>query len=463
MLQGHPYIPNAVPSVERKMLERVGIEGFNDLYSHIPADLRMDALLDLPGAILAEMELKKHVGDILSTNVPATGGSLTSYLGGDCYDHYVPAVCDEINSRNEFLTSYSGRTYEDHGRLQALWQYASMMGDLLEMDVVSLPAYDGYQAASTSIRMAASMTGRSRVLIAETISPDKLSTIREYNGNALTIELVRYDPDTAAIDWRHLADLLDQDVACVYFDQPGYFGTFEADPSTVIQAAQDVGALSVIGIDPILLGVVAPPAQYGADIVCGDIQALGMHMQFGGGQAGFIATRDEARFVEQFPIRLSSLTTTGYPGEWGFGEVLFERTSFAQRELGREWIGTTANLWGITAGVFLALHGPKGMSELGDLILSNARFAAQKIGEIPGVISPRFHAPHGKEFVVDFSDTGLTFAQISAALLERDILAGIDLEADFGLQGCALLCVTEKHTRHDIERLVKAIREVVAQ
>ena len=187
-----------------------------------------------------------------------------------------------------------------------------------------------------------------------------------------------------------------------------------------------------------------------------------MHMQFGGGHAGFIATRDEEIYVLEYPSRLFGIVPTSVPGEYGFGDVAYERTSFAVREEGKEWVGTAAALWGITAGVYLALMGPQGMQEIGTGMMARSRYAALQIGEIPGVKAPLFGAPHFKEFVVNFDGTGKKVAEINQALLAREIFGGRDLTREFPeLGNSALYCVTEVHTQADIDRLVSALKEVL--
>jgi glycine dehydrogenase subunit 1 len=218
----------------------------------------------------------------------------------------------------------------------------------------------------------------------------------------------------------------------------------------------------VVGVDPISLGVLTPPADYGADIVCGDIQPLGMHMQFGGGHAGFIATRDEEKYVMEYPSRLFGIAPTSVPGEYGFGDVAYERTSFAVREEGVEWVGTAAALWGITAGVYLALMGPQGVAEIGEGIMTRSRYAMLEMDKIEGVKAPVFQSPHFKEFVVNFNGTGRTVTEINRALLQHKIFGGKDLSQEFPeLGSSALYCVTEVHTKDDIDRLANSLKEVV--
>jgi glycine dehydrogenase subunit 1 len=218
----------------------------------------------------------------------------------------------------------------------------------------------------------------------------------------------------------------------------------------------------VVNVEPISLGVLTPPADFGADIVCGDIQSLGMHMSFGGGHAGFIASRDEEKFVMEYPSRLFGIAPTIVEGEYGFGDVAYERTSFAKREGGKEWVGTAAALWGITAGVYLALMGPQGMIDVGQAVLQRTRYAMNEISKIQGVSVLFSQTPHFREFVVNFDGSGKSVAQINDGLLEHGIFGGKDLSKDFNELGqCALYCVTEIHNQNDIDYLVNKIGEVI--
>jgi glycine dehydrogenase subunit 1 len=456
----YPYIPNSVPAVKGQMLKEVGAESAEDFFVDVPQKLRLKGNMNLPKPLLSEYALKRHVGGILAKN--KTAGEYLSFLGAGCYQHHVPAVCDEVNRRGEFLTAYAGEPYDDHGRFQALFEYASMMGELLNMDVVNVPTYDGFQAITTSIRMATRITGRHEVLIAKTISADLLSRIRDYCKPKIEIQLIGYDPETGQLDLDALKAEISDKTAAVYFENPSYLGFIETRGDEISRIAHDHRAVCVVGADPISLSVLTPPVEYGADIVCGDIQPLGMHMQFGGGQAGYIATRDEEKYVMEYPSRLFGIAPTSVPGEYGFGDVAYERTSFAVREEGKEWVGTAAALWGITAGVYLALMGPQGMVEIGEGIMARSRYAMLEMDKIKGVKAPVFQSPHFKEFVVNFDGTGKTVAEINKALLAREIFGGKDLTKEFPeLGNSALYCVTEVHTQDDIDRLVSALKEVV--
>lgn len=456
----YPYIPNSVSTVKNQMLKEVGAKRVEDFFEDIPKKLRLKKNMNLSKPLLSEYSLRKHIEGILSKN--KTCQEHLNFLGAGCWQHYVPAVCDEVNQRSEFLTAYAGEPYDDHGRFQALFEYASMMGELLNMDVVNVPTYDWLQAAATSIRMASRITGRREVLVSRTISADKLSKIRDYCKPGIEIKLLDYDRETGQQDFNSLEVEISSKTAAVYFENPSYLGFIEAHGDEISKITHDHGAISIVGVDPISLGILTPPIEYGADIVCGDLQPLGMHMQFGGGHAGFIATRDEEKYVMEYPSRLFGIAPTSVEGEYGFGDVAYERTSFALREEGKEFVGTATALWGITAGVYLALMGPQGMREIGEGIMQRSRYVMLQLSKIKGVKCPVFQSTHFKEFVVNFDGTGKTVPEINETLLKHKIFGGKDLTKEFPeLGNSALYCVTEVHTKDDFDKLFNALKEAV--
>jgi glycine dehydrogenase subunit 1 len=461
----HPYIPNSIPEVQEEMLRRIGVGSIEELIDKvIPRELRFEGRLGLPEPLSSEYELRRHVEEILSRN--RTCGEHLCFLGGGTWPHYVPAICDEIAGRAELLTAYAGDPYEDHGRWQALFEYESLMAELLDMDVVSVPIYSWGHALGTSLRMAARITGRREVVVADTISPERRRIVENYVEPHLRISWARHDKETGMMDLDDLRKRVTSSTAAVYFENPSYLGFIEVHGEEISGIAHDEGALVVVGVDPSSLGVLEPPSHYGADIVCGDLQPLGVHMNFGGGLAGFVATRDDPRFVREIPYRIFGLAHTTVDGEYGFGDVAFERTSFMVREApteSREFVGTAAALWGIVAGVYLSLMGPRGMWELGKGILQRSKYAMKRLSEIEGVRAPRFKAPHFKEFVVDFNETRMRVEEINKRLLSHGIMGGADLSRDFPELGqSALYCVTEVHTKEDIDRLHDALEEIVS-
>jgi glycine dehydrogenase subunit 1 len=458
----HPYIPNSVPEVREKMLQEIGITNADQLYSEIPEELRFKGKMNIPKPLLSEWQIESHMDKILSKN--KTAKEALSFLGAGCYQHYVPAICDEIAGRAEFLTAYAGEPYEDHGRFQTLFEYQSMMAELLDMDVVNVPTYDWGQAAATAVRMAGRITGRNKVLAATGINPQRLLAIRNYCAPAMKVEIVKYHCETGCLDIEDLKSKLTDNVAAIYLENPNYFGVIELQGHEIAGVAHENGSLFVVGVDPISLGILAPPSHYGADIVCGDIQTLGIHMNYGAGVAGFIAAPDKREFVAEYPSRLFGISRTEVEGEWGFGDVFYDRTSFARRELGKEFVGTAAALWGIVAGVYLAVMGPKGMQDVGCTIMQNSSYAAKILSDIPGIKIGGFQAPFFREFIANFDEVGLTVAEVNRVLREKGIWGGKDISKEFPELGqSALYCVTEIHTKEDILTLCDALTEIVSK
>ncbi|MFE0171165.1 aminomethyl-transferring glycine dehydrogenase subunit GcvPA [Streptomyces sp. NPDC059002] len=450
----HPYIPNAVPAVRQAMLDEIGAASVEEFYADIPDAIRLHRPLDLPPALHSEAELVRHMEELLARNV--TTRQALSFLGSGCYQHHVPAVVDEIVNRGEFLTAYAGEPYEDHGRFQALWEYQSMMAELLDVDVVNVPVYDGFQAAGTALRMAGRITGRRRLVVATATDADKLSRIRDYVRPDHDVTVVPVDPETGRADLDAVSEALAPgDTAALYAESPSATGIVDENLPELAELAHSAGALYVVGCNPLTLGVLAPPSSYGADIACGDIQPLGIHQSFGGGNAGFIATRDEERLVAEFPSRLFGLVPTAVDGEYGFGDVAYERTSFARREEGKEWVGTAAALHGIGAGVYLALMGPRGMREIGETILALTAYARRRLAQVPGVELPFGDALHFADFTVRYPGSR-TAAEIRDALKKRGIFGGLPTG-----EREAAYCVTEVHTKADIDRLATTLEEIV--
>lgn len=459
--KNHPYIPNSDEQVQNEMLKEIGLEKLEDLHCEIPEELKFKGKLNLPEPYDSEYELQRSVEKLLSKNKSTK--EYINFLGAGCWQHYVPEVCDEVNSRAEFLTGYAGEPYNDLGRFQTLFEYESLLAELLDMDVVNVPTFDWPQAAATSIRMASRITNRQEALVVGTTSKDRLAIIKNYCDPGVNIVLVDYNKDTGKMDLEDLRKKISDKTAAVYFENPSYLGFIEDQGEEISKIAHKAGAISVVGVDPSSLGVIAPPSAYGADIICGDLQPLGMHMNYGGGQSGFISTRDEERFVQEFPSRLFGVVPTIKEGEYGFGDVAYERTSFGNlRENAKEYVGTQSALLGITAGVYLSLMGPKGMYELGQNIMQKSQYAIEELSKIDGIKGSKFNGVGFKEFIIDFNGTNKTVKEVNEKLLEKGIFGGKDLSDEFPELGqTALYCVTEVHLKEDIDALVNAIKESI--
>jgi glycine dehydrogenase subunit 1 len=461
-MNAHPYMASSPPELLQELLDAVGVADADELFVQIPAAHRTTGELQLPRALRSEAELGRHLRTTLARN--GTCEEHLSFLGGGVWQHHVPAVCDEIAQRTEFLTPVWGTPASDVGRNQAWFEFASQLGELLDLDFVGLPVYSWGCAAGHAIRMAARLTGRREVLVPALLDAERRAVIATYceppeMDSHLTLVDVEADPATGRLDLDRLAAVLSERTAAVYFETPGSLGVIETECARIAELAREHGAETIVGVDPLSLGVLAPPGSYGADIAVGSTQPLGVHMNCGGGVGGFIATRDEERYAREYPTLNVSLVPTRVEGEHGFAMTLFEQSSYGSREHGKDWTGNSVYLWAVVNATYMALMGPQGFVELGESILQRSHYAAQRIAELPGV---RVRWPgFFKELVVDFTDTARTVAEVNAALLERGIFGGGDLShAHPGLGQCALYCVTEVHAQEDIDRLAGELAEV---
>lgn len=459
----YPYIPNSVPEIKAQMLKEVGVDAAMDLFSEIPDHLKYKGKMNLPEPILDECSLKRHLEGLLNKNKNCS--EYLNFLGAGCAQHFVPALCDEINGRGEFLTAYAAEFYADHGKWQALFEFCGLMGELLDMDVVSGFLYDGAQAAATSLRMATRITGRREILLPGTMNPQTLMVVKNYmkdvSGPGIAIQTIDFDKHTGKLDLDDMRSKISSKTAALFIENPAYLGSIDPGAEEAGEIARENGAEFIVSTDPIALGVLAPPAQYGATFACGDYHSLGIHMQCGGGLGGFIATHDEMKYLVEYKDKMYGLTNTVKEGEYGFGNVLFARTSFQSREKAREYTGTSNALWALTAGVYLALMGPEGMREIGQTIMQKAQYAARRFSDLPGV-RIALQGPFFKEFLVNFDHSGKTVSEINRELLQHKIFGGKDVSGEFPELGqSALYCVTEIITEEDIERLVFALKKII--
>ena len=462
--RGYPYIPNSVPEVKRAMLREVGVEDESELYEEVPERLRLPGALKLPEPIEDEHAIRRHVERILARNRNCRDA--VSFLGAGCAQHFVPAVVDEVVGRGEFLTCYGAETWADHGKHQAFFEYQSMIAELVDQDFLTVPTYDGPNAMAAAIGIANRLTGRRRILLPASLSPEALSVIRLFAASnqrqeELDVILVAFDRATGLLDLDDLRRKLSPDVAAVLIENPTFLGGIETGALEIGRLAKAAGAEFIVHVDPISLGVLEAPANYGARMTTGDLHDLGLHLSAGSGQGGFVTTPDEERYLWETRELVSSLTATTVPDEMGFGLCMIERTHYAQREKGKEFTGTGVNLWAIASGAYLALMGPQGMREVGEAIMQNAQYAARRLAAIPGV-RLGLAGPFFKEFVLNYDGTGWSAAEVQAALLEHGIFAGLDLTRDFPELGqSALYCVTEVHEKADIDALVAALRGIL--
>jgi glycine dehydrogenase subunit 1 len=443
------------------MLAEIGVSSVEEIYEEIPAELRFKGELSLPRDPLSEADVARVVTSILEKN--RTTADYLCFVGAGCYDHYSPALLSEVMGRSEFLTAYAGIEVTDHGRFMAMFEYQSMMGDLLDMDVVGSAVYDGATASGDALQMASRVTGRRELVLTQNIDPDRLKVMLNYIGSWFDVTYVRDDPVTGTVDLDELREKVSEKTAAVYIENPGYLGVVQTRPEEISRIAHDKGALLIVNVNPASLGVLAPPGQYDADIACGDGQPLGLPMACGGARLGILACRNEHKFVHSLPMLMVGILRTEVPGERAYTwHALFDRIFYGTREEARSISGTSSFLMALGAGVYMALLGPKGMRDLGVANMQKAAYAMSHLNSLAGVKAPVFGGPHFNEFLVDFSGTSKTVAEINRALLARGVLGGKDVSTELPELGqVALYCVTENRTQSEIDRLVRTLDEVI--
>jgi glycine dehydrogenase subunit 1 len=454
----HSYLPNSVPEIKEEMMDAIGIKSIDELYAVIPEELRFDRDLEIPGPY-SEVELKNRVSETLEKNMTLNA---PPFLGGGVWPHYVPSIVDEVVRRAELLTSYTPYQPEiSQGILQAIFEYQSLVCELVGMAVSNASLYDWGSACGEAARMASRLTRRDKIIVPHLISPERLSVMRTYTEPAgMRMVQVDYDKSTGQMDLEDLKDNLDDDTAAVYVENPSYLGFAEEQVDGIDEIVHDNDSLFIVGVDPMSLGIMRPPGDYGADIVIGEGQPLGNHMNYGGPLLGILACKHDNRMIRQIPGRIIGLTEEEESDRTGYVMTLATREQHIRRERATSNICSNQALNCIAAGVYLALMGPNGMKELGEVITGRAHYALRRIGELPGVRAPIFNSFHFKEFTVEFKDT--TVEEVERELRAHRLQGGISLKSAFPEFGeTSLFCVTEVHTKGHIDKLVQALKGVL--
>jgi len=442
-------------------MQALGIQSIDELYKDVPEKFRLKHKLNLPKG-LSEFEVKKHVEEILSRNKTAT--NMPIFLGAGCWPHYVPAVVENIVLRSELLTSYTPYQPEiSQGMLQALFEYQSMVCELTGMEVANCSLYDWASAVGEAARMASRVTKRAEVLVPKIIHPERDVTLQTYAEPAeIQVKHVDYDKETGRLDIEDLKTKISEKTAAVYVENPAYLGFLETEADEAAQIAHDKGALFITGVDPVSLGVLKPPSEYDADIVIGEGQPLGNAMNFGGPLLGVLACHDDVELIRQMPGRTIGITTTLDGSSKGFCMALQTREQHIRREKATSNICTNEALCAVAAAVYLALLGSQGLKDLGEACMIKARYAIQMLSKIEGLKAPVFDSPHFKEFTVNFDETGRSVQNVHENMLLYGVHGGKDITKEFPELGeTALYCVTEVHSKHDIDRLVTVLEDVL--
>lgn len=460
MTKPHPYLPTGVEEIRREMMKEIGIDDIDELFKDIPSEVKLSRSLQIPGPC-PELEVRRDIAKTLDKNT--SSADVPVFLGAGVWPHYVPTVVEEIVRRAEFLTSYTPYQPEaSQGMLQALFEYQSMICALTEMEFANCSLYDWASSLGEAARMASRVTGRNEVIVPHYLHPERSATLRAYSEPA-GIEIIeaRQDAETGQIIIEDLEKKLSSKTVGVYIENPSYLGYIETEVEAIGDAAHRKGALFIVGIDPISLGILKPPGEYGADIVIGEGQPLGNRMNFGGPLLGIFTCRGE-RLLRQMPGRIIGMTTTVDGSQRAYCMVLQTREQHIRREKATSNICSNEALCAVAAAVYLALLGPKGLKSLCKTILTKSQYAMKRLSEIKRLRTPVFDAPHFKEFTVNFERSGKTVEEIHRRLLRKRIHGGKIVSQEFPeLKETALYCVTETHSRRDIDMLAESLAEIL--
>jgi glycine dehydrogenase subunit 1 len=441
----HPFL--SLTDADRDaMLATVGVASVEELFRKIPEGVRFRGELAMEPA-LSEPELVAHLTELAERNVD-TGKEL-SFLGAGIYDHYVPAIVDAVLSRGEFLTAYTPYQPEmSQGVLQAIFEYQTVICELTGMDVSNASGYDGATVAADACFIAKHVTGRSKVVLCETLHPQVRQVVKTYApGFGLdVVEVAHRDGVTDPDDVREASE----DAACLLFQQPNFFGCLEPAPE-LAAAANEAEALPVAHVDPVSLGVLEAPGNYGCAVAVGEGQGAGNYQSYGGPHYGFIATRSD--FIRRMPGRIVG-ETTDVNGKRGYVLTLQTREQHIRREKATSNITTNQTLLALAGLVHLSWLGPQGLREVGETCMALGEYAKERLG-LPLVFPEQTTF---KEFGIR---VGRSARDVVRAAREYGVHPGYALGRDYGgLDDALLVAVTEKRTPQEIDRLAEVLAEV---
>jgi glycine dehydrogenase subunit 1 len=438
---------------KRAMLESIGVGSVEELFSSLPEWTRVKGDLDLPGP-MSELELTRTVSGLAAGNRCA---DYLSFLGGGAYDHFIPAVVDQLSSRGEFVTPYTPYQPEvSQGTLQVTFEFQTLMAQLTGLDIANASLYDGSTGAAEAALMAHRVQGKTKLLVSSALHPQYREVIRTYFRNlGVALTELPYGRD-GRTDIEAAGRLLDGETAAVLVQSPNYFGVVE-DLAAFSALAHGRQALSVVVVaEALSLGVLEAPGRLGADIVTGEGQSFGIPLSYGGPYLGFLTTKKD--YVRQMPGRVVGMTKD-VEGRRGFVLTLATREQHIRREKATSNICTNQALCAVRAAIFLETLGRHGLTELARQNAAKAAYAAAVLSSVPGA-KKKFSGPFFNEFVLEFS---APWAEVEAGLRGKGILGGLALGRDYPeLAGCALVCVTEMRTREEIDGFGRALKEVLS-
>jgi glycine dehydrogenase subunit 1 len=437
----------ATPEDRARMLQVIGVDSTDDLFADVPAAARKTNL-NLPTE-LTEIEMSRLLRDLSDRN--ADLGQHPCFLGAGAYHHYIPSVVGHIIGRAEFYTSYTPYQPEvSQGTLQTIYEFQSMIAVLTGMEIANASMYDGASALAEAAIMAANITDRGKIVVASSVNPDYRRVVNTYvQGLTVSVAPDSYD-ESGTVNPELLRGHLSDEVACVVVQYPNFFGCVE-DLGALAEVTHAAGALLVVVVNPAALGILTPPGDFGADIVVGEGQPLGIPLSFGGPYLGLFATRE--RFIRSLPGRIVGGTTDA-KGNRGFVLTFQTREQHIRREKATSNICSNEALCALASTVYLAYLGKSGLRQVGHLCLQNAHYLSGRVGSLTGY-ELAFSGPFFNEFVVRCPISPST---INARLQDAGIIGGYVLGKDYPeLADGLLLCATEMNRKSDMDRLVSIL------
>jgi glycine cleavage system P protein (glycine dehydrogenase) subunit 1 len=427
------------------MLAAIGVGSIDELFAEIPADVRLGRPLDV-GPALTEAELWAHLTELAGKNVD-TGREL-SFLGAGFYDHYVPAVADAVMQRGELLTAYTPYQPEmSQGTLQAIFEYQTAICELTGMDVSNASGYDGTTVAADACYVAKQSTGRSKVVLPQTLNPQVRRVVHTF-APGFGMEVVEVEHTGGTTDPERFGAAC-ADAACAIFPQPNFFGCLEPAPD-LAAAVSAAGALPIAHVDLMTLGVLEAPGNYGCALAIGEGQSAGNHMAYGGPNYGFLAARSD--YIRKLPGRIVG-ETHDHDGRRGFVLTLQTREQHIRREKATSNITTNQTLLAVAGLVYLSWLGPDGLREVGLACHSLGEHAKGRLG-----LPLAFDRPTFQEFAVRL---GRPAGEVIAAARKLGVHPGYALGRDYeGMDDVLLVCLTEKRSPAEIDRLAEVLHEV---
>jgi glycine dehydrogenase subunit 1 len=441
-----PYISHHSEDDIKEMLREIGVGDVLDLYRDIPEKYILKSPPDIEGP-LSEQEVYEKIVSILSRNK----AGLKVFVGGGVWPHYIPAAVKQIVSRSEFLTSYTPYQPEaSQGMLTALFEFQSLAADLYGVDVVNSSMYDWSTAVGEAFRMAMRHTGRRKVVYAAFCGPERVRVAQTYI-EPLGGTLIRTPMDSKGrVEMETLKHVVDGETAAVYIENPTYLGSIVENVEEAGEVAHDAGALYIVGCEPTSLGLLKPPGEYGADIVVGEGQPLGLPVSFGGPLLGILGCNLDRRLLHNMPGRLVGMTETLKDGKRAFTMVLRAREQDIRREKATSNICTNQALCAVAAAAYLSLLGKNGLRKLARHIFDKTAYFIDRLSRIDGVVAPLVDAPHYMEFA--YRSKRVEPDRLLQVFLEKGYVAGLRLGNRFPELGDGVLtCVTEVHSIKDIE------------